>query len=749
MLTPIQKKSILTIISILTLTQIAKSDLPIHCIQAQIEGTWTLHLSEAQTVETSKDSRCGYSSPSSPDTAKDNLRSDKFDEAGQISVVLDQYNKVYGTGEHQSGGQWTMLYDEGFQVQFDGISYLAWFKYNSKNGVKISYCDETLIGFFTNSDGQHGCFYGVQDKKTNDLDSKSLGDRIQGAEYDSVHKKPSRFLTGREKKGAKKVKVEASLLAQTGESDDFGLDDDDEGSDEEEKPREHSKERKKKVGNIFHVMAKSLLSHKALKKQKEKISSILRSGHQMQRGKTMGVNNYLGYLPFFAQTSSQIIQKSQTSFSKATHVRAKSDKEFYFNLDPKAVKKLEGKDFQVELRTKKIGGKLRLIGHPYGKDVGDVGDFILAAQTGYKLLRKGDSDKDSQTEFSSEEFVKKVNEGGLKWKAANYDFLKGKTIKMINNRFKRKKRLGDTQDQKIIKEQRDMKSVSRIDKMLAQDRTEDKSRAKEEKPLPKSLDLFEYLTPSRNQGNCGSCYLVATISMLEARARYLYKKPKEFKLSIQQVLNCNYYAQGCEGGFSLEALRYIKEFGALPERCEEYKAEDQRCSVGCFQEIPKSEQKVTKVTDYYYVGGHYGACSEEAMMKEILKNGPVVANIEPTADFSFYKTGVFEPMTQTAWQGYGDKLKKEWFKVDHSILVYGWGETDDGVKYWRVMNSWGGNWGEQGAFKIVRGVNAIAIETSAEAGIPIIEDPNEDGDADDSQEDNDQDDSEQVKTKGL
>lgn len=37
----------------------------------------------------------------------------------------------------------------------------------------------------------------------------------------------------------------------------------------------------------------------------------------------------------------------------------------------------------------------------------------------------------------------------------------------------------------------------------------------------------------------------------------------------------------------------------------------------------------------------------------------------------------------------------------------GWGVTSDGVKFWQARNSWGTFWGEQGFFKIQRGVNLV------------------------------------------
>lgn len=49
--------------------------------------------------------------------------------------------------------------------------------------------------------------------------------------------------------------------------------------------------------------------------------------------------------------------------------------------------------------------------------------------------------------------------------------------------------------------------------------------------------------------------------------------------------------------------------------------------------------------------------------------------------------------------------------MNHDVEVVGWGETPAGIKYWVARNSWGTYWGEEGFFKIVRGINNMAIET--------------------------------------
>jgi cathepsin X len=92
------------------------------------------------------------------------------------------------------------------------------------------------------------------------------------------------------------------------------------------------------------------------------------------------------------------------------------------------------------------------------------------------------------------------------------------------------------------------------------------------------------------------------------------------------------------------------------------------------------------------------------MMQEIFQRGPIACGVSVPQGLEDYTGGIFEDKT-------GD------MEIVHDISVVGFGE-ENGVKYWMVRNSWGTHFGEQGFFRVVRGINNIAIESDCAWAVP-------------------------------
>lgn len=235
--------------------------------------------------------------------------------------------------------------------------------------------------------------------------------------------------------------------------------------------------------------------------------------------------------------------------------------------------------------------------------------------------------------------------------------------------------------------------------------------------LPRDFDWrnvsFEnFVSPVRNQQQCGSCYAFSSMGMLEARYRVASSNQLTPIFSPQEIVSCSHYAQGCEGGFPyLIGGKYAKDFGVIEESCYPYEGVDSTCNIGC-----QNPQR-WRTSDYKYVGGYYGASNVDNMMKELHKSGPFSVSFEVYPDFMNYKSGVYTHQFSKHIIGFNPFVL-----TNHAVLLVGWGETADGIPYWTVKNSWGTGWGENGYFRILRGNTAEQGGECAIESLPVAVD---------------------------
>ena len=153
------------------------------------------------------------------------------------------------------------------------------------------------------------------------------------------------------------------------------------------------------------------------------------------------------------------------------------------------------------------------------------------------------------------------------------------------------------------------------------------------------------------------------------------------------------------------------------------------------------------MSETYYVGGHYGGMSERDMMWELRARGPFLLDFDAGSAFQLYRNGILSEdgyprainIMDDLWLR-GDLITDgpddapndmtsedyglQYEKLTHSTVLIGWGnETkDDGTSesFWIVRNSYGPYWGEQGNFRLRRGLNDFAAEGENSAVVPLL-----------------------------
>jgi len=185
--------------------------------------------------------------------------------------------------------------------------------------------------------------------------------------------------------------------------------------------------------------------------------------------------------------------------------------------------------------------------------------------------------------------------------------------------------------------------------------------------------------------DCAGSWAVSTANALSDR---FCKQGVDVILSPQDLLeNVGYPSNGCVYGYLKNGYDGASRGYMRSEECSPWLAStpflpDDICPSG-----PTISNKHYVTTDARRIRS-----SEQTIMRELQAHGPISATFAVYEDFHQYKSGVYRHVI-------GDGVG-----VENAVII-GWG-TDEtsGEDYWIAKQSYGTSWGEDGFFRVVRGL---------------------------------------------
>ncbi|MGO9554651.1 MAG: BACON domain-containing protein [Syntrophobacteraceae bacterium] len=217
--------------------------------------------------------------------------------------------------------------------------------------------------------------------------------------------------------------------------------------------------------------------------------------------------------------------------------------------------------------------------------------------------------------------------------------------------------------------------------------------------VPAAGNTYGYVTPIRDQGNCGSCWAFSTTAALESQylmstngAGWTTLYPNG--LAVQILLSCSTAGNCSEGGYIDQASQYIQSTGLPPYSCYPYtelnytSGPDTPCANAA---CSFWQSQTYSIKGWEYVSPQTAptaaaATTLAAALESYLNTyGPLVTTMNVYTDFFYYSGGIYSytgPGTKNGYQNV--------YEGGHAIEIIGYNHAS---QYFIVKNSWGTGWG--------------------------------------------------------
>lgn len=244
--------------------------------------------------------------------------------------------------------------------------------------------------------------------------------------------------------------------------------------------------------------------------------------------------------------------------------------------------------------------------------------------------------------------------------------------------------------------------------------------------LPSAFDwrTSNRVSPIKNQGSCGSCWIFAATGAFESSFLIANKQnglnsdgSAGVDVSEQEALDCGFADTDCiTGGWHEIVLVYLQFQGEVASSTYPYKATKGLCTSNIARQY--------YVLNWGYVDpgvNPFLVPSDQAMKEAIYRHGPIVSSVA-TQGWDDYRKSDENGNPNPKWNNYpggvftgAPTAKLKVADINHEIVIVGW---DDSAGAWLIRNSWDTTWGDAGYMKLKYGTNYIGYGSSWVAASP-------------------------------